>query len=141
MENVKSQKPIISFVDPSVSGGDYRAQRHKYLLLEEESLSLDREVNKAESEVKTLEDDKSALLDQVELSWNGLWKVMNSSLRAGRKRKRFPQYVAHLFCNIDQNRICTNLEFANLLHSIWMMLWILMVHHVTCNCSLGFSSM
>lgn len=54
-----------SMPDPSVSTGDYRALRHKYLLLEEESLSLDTELSKAVGEVKTLEDEKFALLDKL----------------------------------------------------------------------------
>jgi len=57
--------PPDSMPDASIASGDYRALRHKYLLLEEESLSLDRELNKAEGEVKSLEHEKFALLDQL----------------------------------------------------------------------------
>ncbi|WOL00839.1 hypothetical protein Cni_G09552 [Canna indica] len=54
-----------SFTDPSGSSDEYRALRRKYLLLEEESFSLDRELNEVDAEVKTLEDEKLALLDQL----------------------------------------------------------------------------
>lgn len=48
-----------------VSGGDYRTLRHKYLLLEEESFSLDGELSKVMGDVQSLEDEKSLLLDQL----------------------------------------------------------------------------
>nr|CAD1831289.1 unnamed protein product [Ananas comosus var. bracteatus] len=44
---------------------EYRALRRKYLLLEEENFSLGKELNEAEAEVKTLEGEKFALLDQL----------------------------------------------------------------------------
>ncbi|CAL9058726.1 unnamed protein product [Musa banksii] len=54
-----------SLADPSGSGDEYRALRHKYLLLEEESFSLDSQLSEADAEVKTLENEKLALLDQL----------------------------------------------------------------------------
>ncbi|KAG0467266.1 hypothetical protein HPP92_018846 [Vanilla planifolia] len=54
-----------SLPDSSSYGGDYRELRHKYLVLEEASLSLDEQMDIIESEVKALEDEKHALLDQL----------------------------------------------------------------------------
>ncbi|KAK9285660.1 hypothetical protein L1049_024859 [Liquidambar formosana] len=54
-----------SLPDSSTSGNEYRALRRKYLLLEEESFGLGRELREVEDEVKTLEDEKLALLDQL----------------------------------------------------------------------------
>lgn len=54
-----------SLLDASGSKDEYRTLRRKYLLLEEESFSLGKELSEAEAEVKTLEDQKSALLDQL----------------------------------------------------------------------------
>lgn len=54
-----------SFPDASGSNNEYRMLRRKYLLLEEESFSLGRELSEVEAEVKTLEDEKSAILDQL----------------------------------------------------------------------------
>lgn len=54
-----------SIPDASISSAEYRTLRHKYLLLEEESLTVDAQLSKAEGEAKTLEDEKFALLDQL----------------------------------------------------------------------------
>eukprot|EP00262_Sarcandra_glabra_P006472 TRINITY_DN1879_c0_g1_i1.p1 TRINITY_DN1879_c0_g1~~TRINITY_DN1879_c0_g1_i1.p1 ORF type:complete len:143 (-),score=28.20 TRINITY_DN1879_c0_g1_i1:221-649(-) len=54
-----------SMPDSSRSGSEYRALRRKYLLLEEESFLLGRDLTEVETEVKTLEDEKLALLDQL----------------------------------------------------------------------------
>lgn len=54
-----------SLPDSSTSGNEYRALRRKYLLLEEESFTLGRELKEVEDEVKTLEDEKHGLLDQL----------------------------------------------------------------------------
>lgn len=54
-----------SLPDSSASGSEYRALRRKYLLLEEESFVLGRELKEMEDEVKTLEDEKLGLLDQL----------------------------------------------------------------------------
>ncbi|KAM0942882.1 hypothetical protein DsansV1_C13g0116431 [Dioscorea sansibarensis] len=54
-----------SFPDSSGFSDEYRALRHKYLLLEEESFSLGKELGDVEAEVKALEDEKSVLLDQL----------------------------------------------------------------------------
>ncbi|KAE8684668.1 subtilisin-like protease-like isoform X1 [Hibiscus syriacus] len=54
-----------SLPDSSTSGNEYRALRHKYLLLEEESFTLDKELKEVEDEVKVLEDEKHTLLDQL----------------------------------------------------------------------------
>ncbi|KAG6519930.1 uncharacterized protein LOC122050978 [Zingiber officinale] len=69
----KRYKPILqsgvspsdSLLDPSGSSDEYRALRHKYLLLEEENFSLDRELDEVDADVKALEDEKLALLDQL----------------------------------------------------------------------------
>ncbi|KAL7192783.1 hypothetical protein ACSBR2_024577 [Camellia fascicularis] len=57
--------PSDSLPDSSSSGNEYRALRRKYLLLEEESFGLGRELGEVEDEVKTLEDEKLALLDEL----------------------------------------------------------------------------
>ncbi|PKU65737.1 hypothetical protein MA16_Dca018527 [Dendrobium catenatum] len=54
-----------SLPDSSSLGGDYRGLRHKYLVLEEESLSLDRTLSMVEADIKALENDKLGLLDQL----------------------------------------------------------------------------
>ncbi|KAJ4967048.1 hypothetical protein NE237_018897 [Protea cynaroides] len=54
-----------SLPDSSRSANDYRALRHKYLLLEEKSSGLGRELREVEDEVKALTDEKLALLDQL----------------------------------------------------------------------------
>ncbi|KAL5985048.1 hypothetical protein ACLOJK_038885 [Asimina triloba] len=54
-----------SFPDSAGLGSEYRALRRKYLLLEEESSMLVKELTEAEAEVKNLEDEKFALLDQL----------------------------------------------------------------------------
>ncbi|KAK2657713.1 hypothetical protein Ddye_010765 [Dipteronia dyeriana] len=54
-----------SLQDSSASGNEYRALRRKYLLLEEESFVLGRNLREVEDDVKTLEDEKLALLDQL----------------------------------------------------------------------------
>ncbi|KAK8541739.1 hypothetical protein V6N13_137667 [Hibiscus sabdariffa] len=54
-----------SLPDSSTSGNEYRALRRKYLLLEEESFTLGKELKEVEDEVKALEDEKLALLDQL----------------------------------------------------------------------------
>lgn len=54
-----------SLADSSTSGNEYRALRRKYLLLEEESFGLGRELTEVEDEVKTLEEEKLALLDEL----------------------------------------------------------------------------
>lgn len=43
----------------------YRGLRHQYLLLEEESVSLDRELSVVEFEIADLEKEKFELLDQL----------------------------------------------------------------------------
>ena len=42
--------------------------RQKYLILEEESFALDKELKEVENEVKALEDEKLTMLDQVVVS-------------------------------------------------------------------------
>ncbi|KAJ0963288.1 hypothetical protein J5N97_028410 [Dioscorea zingiberensis] len=54
-----------SLPDSSGFSDEYRSLRRKYLLLEEESFSLGKELGDVEAEVKTLEDEKFALLDQL----------------------------------------------------------------------------
>ncbi|PKU62656.1 hypothetical protein MA16_Dca016604 [Dendrobium catenatum] len=54
-----------SLPDSSSLGGDYRGLRHKYLVLEEESLSLDRALSMVEADINALENDKLGLLDQL----------------------------------------------------------------------------
>ncbi|XP_049381851.1 uncharacterized protein LOC125846469 [Solanum stenotomum] len=51
--------------DASTSGKEYRALRRKYLLLEEESFGLNKELREAEDEIKALEDEKLTLLDDL----------------------------------------------------------------------------
>lgn len=58
-----SQPPEIS---PSDSlGNEYRALRKKYLLLEEESCGIGTELSNVENDVKALEEEKLALLDEL----------------------------------------------------------------------------
>lgn len=54
-----------SVPDSSTSGNEYRALRRKYLLLEEESFGLGRELKDVEDDVKTLEEEKFSLLDEL----------------------------------------------------------------------------
>ncbi|XP_050226702.1 uncharacterized protein LOC126676528 [Mercurialis annua] len=54
-----------SLPDSSSSGSEYRVLRKKYLLLEEENCGVGRELQVVEKEVKSLEDEKIALLDQL----------------------------------------------------------------------------
>lgn len=52
-------------IDASNVGNEYMALRRKFLLLEEESCSLGSELSEAEDEIKSLEDEKLQLLDQL----------------------------------------------------------------------------
>lgn len=52
-------------VDASTSGDDYRALRRKYLLLEEESFTLGKELMEVEDDIKALEEEKLGLLDEL----------------------------------------------------------------------------
>ncbi|KAL5713715.1 hypothetical protein ACHQM5_015767 [Ranunculus cassubicifolius] len=62
----KPLKPEVSPPsDSSRDGEEYRALRRKYLLLEDENFGLGRELVEVDEEVKTLEEDKLALLDQL----------------------------------------------------------------------------
>ncbi|XAR73647.1 hypothetical protein NMG60_11007686 [Bertholletia excelsa] len=54
-----------SLPDSLTSGDKYRALRRKYLLLEEESFGLGSELKEVEDEIKTLEEEKLALLDEL----------------------------------------------------------------------------
>lgn len=54
-----------SLPDSSSAGNEYRALRRKYLMLEDQSFALGRELKEVEDDVKTLEDEKLALLDQL----------------------------------------------------------------------------
>lgn len=54
-----------SLPDSSAAGSEYRILRRKYMMLEDESFVLGKELREAEDEVKTLEDEKIALLDQL----------------------------------------------------------------------------
>ncbi|CAL0314250.1 unnamed protein product [Lupinus luteus] len=54
-----------SLPDSSAGGNEYRTLRRKYLMLEDESFALGKELSDVEDEVKTLEDEKIALLDQL----------------------------------------------------------------------------
>ena len=53
-----------ALLDPSMSK-EYRTLRRKYLLLEEESFNLDEELGEVDGAIKTLEDEKFALLDKL----------------------------------------------------------------------------
>ncbi|XP_051130342.1 uncharacterized protein LOC127250909 [Andrographis paniculata] len=57
--------PTDSLADNSTPGNDYRALRRKYLLLEEESFGLGRELKAVEDEIKALEEEKDSLLDDL----------------------------------------------------------------------------
>lgn len=65
-----SASPLLQHADSdslpdSASDNNYRALRRKYLLLEEESFTLGKELKEVEDEVSTLEDEKLGLLDQL----------------------------------------------------------------------------
>ncbi|CAA0836397.1 Unknown protein [Striga hermonthica] len=47
------------------AGNEYRALRRKYLLLEEESFGLGRELKVVEDDIKALEEEKLSLLDEL----------------------------------------------------------------------------
>ncbi|KAL3839526.1 hypothetical protein ACJIZ3_024117 [Penstemon smallii] len=51
--------------DSSTSGNEYRALRRKYLMLEEESFGLGRELKEVEDDINTLEEEKLSLLDEL----------------------------------------------------------------------------
>ncbi|CAH9106003.1 unnamed protein product [Cuscuta europaea] len=52
-------------MDASTPGDDYRALRRKYLLLEEESFTLGKELMEVEDDIKVLEEEKLGLLDEL----------------------------------------------------------------------------
>lgn len=54
-----------SLPDSSAGESEYRQLRRKYLVLEDESFALGKELREAEDQVKTLEEEKIALLDQL----------------------------------------------------------------------------
>ncbi|XP_057448877.1 uncharacterized protein LOC130740329 [Lotus japonicus] len=54
-----------SLPDSSAGGNEYRALRRKYMMLEDESFALGKELREVEYEVKSLEDEKIGLLDQL----------------------------------------------------------------------------
>ncbi|KAL3642499.1 hypothetical protein CASFOL_013314 [Castilleja foliolosa] len=54
-----------SMPDSSTSGNEYRALRRKYLLLEDESFGLGKELKVVEDDIKTLEEEKLSLLDEL----------------------------------------------------------------------------
>jgi len=51
--------------DSSAPVDGYRYVSRKYMLLEEDSFAVEGALSKVEDEVKTLEDEKFALLDQL----------------------------------------------------------------------------
>ncbi|KAJ8758593.1 hypothetical protein K2173_000314 [Erythroxylum novogranatense] len=54
-----------SLPDSSTASNEYWALRRKYLMLEEESFGMGRELREVEDEVRILEAEKLALLDQL----------------------------------------------------------------------------
>jgi predicted nucleic acid-binding Zn-ribbon protein len=54
-----------SLPDSSAGGSEYRQLRRKYLQLEDHGFALGEELKEAEDQVKTLEEEKIALLDQL----------------------------------------------------------------------------
>lgn len=54
-----------SLPDSSAGGSEYRQLRRKYLQLEDDGFALGKELKEAEDQVKTLEEEKIALLDQL----------------------------------------------------------------------------
>jgi hypothetical protein len=65
------------------SAEDYRVLRRKYLMLEEESFSLDKELAETDDEARVLEEEKSALLDQL-VVLEGLVAPPENGFRHGR---------------------------------------------------------
>ncbi|KAK6929246.1 hypothetical protein RJ641_005451 [Dillenia turbinata] len=61
----RSTSAKVSVPDSSATGNEYRALRRKYLLLEEESFTVGKKLREVEDEVKELEEEKLALLDQL----------------------------------------------------------------------------
>ncbi|KAK6933299.1 hypothetical protein RJ641_036193 [Dillenia turbinata] len=55
----------VSVPDSSATINEYRPLRRKYLLLEEESFMVGKKLKEVEDEVKTLEEEKLTLLDQL----------------------------------------------------------------------------
>ncbi|KAI5438468.1 hypothetical protein KIW84_024272 [Lathyrus oleraceus] len=51
--------------DSSAGGSEYRQLRRKYLQLEDDGFAIGKELKEAEDQVKTLEEEKIALLDQL----------------------------------------------------------------------------
>ncbi|KAF3337206.1 hypothetical protein FCM35_KLT17793 [Carex littledalei] len=66
------------------SAEDYRILRRKYLMLEEENFSLDKVLAEADDEARALEEEKSALLDQL-VVLEGLVGPSESGSSHGRK--------------------------------------------------------
>ncbi|GLT44079.1 hypothetical protein SLA2020_179960 [Shorea laevis] len=54
-----------SLTDSHTSANEYRALRKKYLLLEEESSAVGKELQEVEDDVRNLENEKLALLDRL----------------------------------------------------------------------------
>lgn len=54
-----------SVPDSSTSGNEYRALRRQYLLLEEKCFGIGRELKEVDDDVKTLEEEKLSLLDEL----------------------------------------------------------------------------
>eukprot|EP00249_Psilotum_nudum_P011916 c23463_g1_i1 orf=378-887(-) len=68
LEETSVRKPVVSMTVAVTDGESralYKAMKHKYLLLEEESFVLVDELEKTEAEVKQLQEEKSALLDEL----------------------------------------------------------------------------
>ncbi|KAI3519068.1 hypothetical protein L1887_08067 [Cichorium endivia] len=61
----QQEKSTSDSLPDSSTGNDYRSLRRKYLLLEEESFNLGRETKEIQDSVKSLEEEKLSLLDEL----------------------------------------------------------------------------
>lgn len=61
----QQEKSTSDSLPDSSSGNEYRSLRRKYLMLEEESFHLGRETEEVQDAVKSLEEEKLSLLDEL----------------------------------------------------------------------------
>ncbi|KAI3704464.1 hypothetical protein L1987_74684 [Smallanthus sonchifolius] len=61
----QQEKSTSDSLPNSSTSNEYRSLRHKYLLLEEESFNLGRETKEIQDAVKSLEEEKLSLLDEL----------------------------------------------------------------------------
>ncbi|GAB4847657.1 hypothetical protein Ancab_026719 [Ancistrocladus abbreviatus] len=61
----KERTTASGFLETSTYASDYGALRRKYWVLKEESFTLGKKLREVENEIKTIEEEKLVLLDQL----------------------------------------------------------------------------